>query len=117
MTPQVKAFARNALRRASYRWPGRYNTFKAARVGRNQYRCAICNGIYKKKEIALDHKSPAVDPRRGWESFDKFIERLFVDESGFQVLCKAGCHAAKTENERQVRTKTRRRAKLEGKRE
>jgi len=104
MTPKQKAFCIAALRRASYRWPGRYTAMKAAHVDRNAYKCAHCEGIFPKKEIRLDHKEPVV-PVEGFEvrkDFDlhEFAERLLVEESGFQVLCD-GCHSTKTglENE------------------
>jgi hypothetical protein len=43
-----------------------------------------------------------VDPVRGFVSWDEFIARLFVEQSGYQVLCQA-CHAVKTGKEREVR--------------
>lgn len=98
----VRSFAMNALRRASYKWPGRFNTLKKAHIGRNQYLCAGCGGVFKKKEINLDHVEPVM-PIEGTEDFNVLIERLFVPESGWQVLCKDRCHAAKTEKENEQR--------------
>lgn len=90
----VKSFARNALRRASYKWKPRNVVFKAARIARNQYVCNICKKIFGRKEVELDHVIPCV-PMEGWVSFDSFIERLFVQESGYQVICSV-CHLEKS---------------------
>jgi len=104
LDPKKKAFAIAALRRASYRWPGRYNAFKNGKIGRNQYKCAICNQIFGRKDVQLDHRIPIIDPVRGWQGFDNFIDRLLVEESFFQVLCKSD-HKLKTQNENKVRKK------------
>lgn len=106
--PKLKSFLVNALRRASYRWPGRYGAQKKAHVGRNQYVCAMCGPdvLYTRKEVQLDHIVPVVDPQKGWEDLDVFAERMFVDEDGFQVICSRH-HDEKTKNETVVRKKTR----------
>ena len=102
MTKEQKAFCIASLRRASYRWPGRYLALKAANIGRNQYKCAKCCNIFPKKEISLDHIDPVV-PIDGFKvraEFDlhEFAERLLVDISGWQVLCDT-CHDEKTKAE------------------
>jgi hypothetical protein len=91
-----KAFAIATLRRASYRWYGRYTALKNANIGRNQYVCAMCppGTVHPKKNIQLDHVSPIV-PLTGWDNFDGFIDRLLCDTEGYQVLCKEH-HQAKT---------------------
>lgn len=108
MTPKQKAFCIAALRRASYRWPGRYTAMKAAHVDRNAYKCAACQGVFPKKEIRLDHVEPVVpvDGFKNKESFDlhEFAERLLVEESGFQVLCDT-CHNNKSKIENTERRK------------
>lgn len=114
MTPKQKAFCIAALRRASYRWPGRYMAMKAAHVDRNAYKCAECEGIFPKKEIRLDHIDPVV-PVEGFkngESFDlhEFAERLLVEESGFQVLCDT-CHSKKSLEENQERRKNKKKSR------
>ena len=96
MDQRKKSFAVNALRRASYRHPGRYIALKNGKVGRNQYVCAACppETIHPKKNIQLDHISPVV-PVTGWDGFDGFIERLFCETEGYQILCHEH-HEAKT---------------------
>lgn len=103
MDNKKKAFAIQTLRRASYRWLGRYTALKNAKIGRNQYICRECgpDKIYPKKEVQLDHIESVV-PTTGWEGFDSFIDRLLVDESGYQVLCKKH-HEIKTLAENGIR--------------
>ena len=112
MDSQVKSFAIASLRRASYRWPGRYKAFAAAKIGRNQYVCSHCSAIKGRKDVNLDHILPVVDPEIGWVSFDVFIERLFCSENNFQVLC-CDCHKKKTAVEREFRLAAKKKEKKE----
>lgn len=91
-----------ALRRASYRWPGRYEVMKNARMERGKYKCASCEKIYGRKEISLDHIDPVVDPHKGFETFDTYIQRLFCPAEKWQVLCDT-CHGAKSKRENEIR--------------
>lgn len=108
----VRTFVMQLLRRGTYRWPGRFNSLKKANQGRNQYLCAGCGGIFKKKEINLDHIEPVI-PVEGTEDFNVIIERMYAMEDGWQVLCSVpsesnggkpkGCHGEKTEIENEQR--------------
>lgn len=101
---RLKSFVVQALRRASYRWPGRYLALKAANRGRNQYVCAMCpeGTLHPRKAIQLDHKVAIVDPIIGWTNFDDFIIRMFVEQDGFQALCRPH-HREKTLSENAIR--------------
>lgn len=99
---RFKSFVISALRRASSRWAPKYTCKKNARVGRNEYRCASCAAIVGNKYIKADHIQPVVDPVRGFESWDVYIQRLFVEVDGYQAICKA-CHTIKTGEERKLR--------------
>ena len=101
MDSKQKGFAIAALRRASYRWPARNEAMKKARVGKNQYECAVCKNIFPNRLVDKDHKEPIV-PLSGWDGFDGYIERLLVQENGWQVLCKP-CHREKTNDENKKR--------------
>jgi hypothetical protein len=105
MLNNKKMFVINALRRASYRWYGRYNALSASKVGRNQYICAMCGeGItHPKKNVQLDHKDPVV-PVIGWDSWEGFIDRLFCDTEGYQTLCLVH-HRSKSKAENSSRKK------------
>jgi hypothetical protein len=102
-----KAWLIWTLRRASYRWPARGQAMAEARVSRGQYRCAKCKGIFGNKHISLDHKKPVVNPKwpKKWDwkvYIAEYIERLFCDKEGFQVLCD-DCHDEKTAREKAIR--------------
>ncbi len=96
-----KKFAIDALRRASYRWPDRDEAMRRARLERGIYKCACCEGSFKRSEINLDHVNPVI-PLTGWDSFDSYIDRIFCDVDGWSVLCKP-CHKSKTFLENQIR--------------
>lgn len=91
----------NVLRRGTYRWPGRFNALKKAHVGRNQYLCASCGEIFKKKEINLDHVEPVM-PIEGTEDLNILVDRMYAFEEGWQCLCKE-CHSVKTDKENEQR--------------
>lgn len=110
MDQKKKQFAINTLRRASYRWPGRWTAEKRSKVGRNQYKCETCGEIFGKKDTAMDHVVPVVDPNKGFEGFDQYIDRMFAEESGFQRLCHP-CHDKKTGQENTVRKESKKRTK------
>jgi 5-methylcytosine-specific restriction endonuclease McrA len=101
----IKAFAIASLRRASYRWPPREQARREARIGRNQYQCATCKKVFSRKDTKIDHIEPVI-PITGWRGFDSFIERLFCERPGFQLLCTF-CHKLKTLNENAQRKQLR----------
>jgi 5-methylcytosine-specific restriction endonuclease McrA len=98
---QVDNFVRYTLRKASLRWPARSAAFKRSRIERGLYKCEVCLGEFRSKNIQLDHIVPVVD-YRGFTTWDDFIYRLFVPSDGFQTIC-LNCHAAKTSVENAVR--------------
>jgi len=95
-------WVKGVLRSASFRWKPRGEALKLARVERGKYLCKMCGDLFGPKEIILDHIEPVVDPKAGFTGFDSFIERLFCDVEGFQVLCKV-CSDIKTEVEDKMR--------------
>lgn len=54
--------------------------------------------------VFVDHIDPAVDPHKGWQGYDVFIERLFVEKQDLQLLCKP-CHDEKSMAEKQISKK------------
>lgn len=109
MSQDIKRFIINGLRRMSYKWKPRNEVKKKARIRRGIYLCAGCGGEFPNKEVCLDHVVPVVDPEKGFESWDVYIERMFPEEEGFQVLCST-CHDEKTAKENSTR-KSKKRAK------
>ena len=68
----------------------------------SQYTCALCKQVVGNKDIKIDHIEPVVDPALGFQGYDEFIKRLFVELDGYQAICIT-CHQIKTNNERQRR--------------
>lgn len=92
------------LRLVSYKWPARSEALRRARIERGIYRCAVCKKKYRNKQISLDHKDPVINPAKGWEGVEIYVNRLFCAAGGFQVLCKK-CHDKKTKIENAIRLK------------
>lgn len=95
---------RSALRQKSRWWaPMKLAKEKARRPykGDNkrqkwEYKCNNCKDWYSDKEIEVDHIIEAGSLRNG-DDLKGFVERLFCEEEGLQILCKT-CHAVKTKN-------------------
>jgi hypothetical protein len=60
-----------------------------------EYQCAHCKKWFPEKEIEVDHIVEAGSLRNG-DDVKTFIERLFCERDGLQVLCKNTCHKEKT---------------------
>jgi len=111
---RFRSFVTSALRAASRRWPPKYKALKEAFVGRKvnaktgkvamHYKCAECKKHFVAVDVQVDHIDPIVDPKKGFQTWDKFIERMFVEIEKLQVLCKP-CHKIKTDQEKLERKK------------
>lgn len=112
MDKKVKSFAIQILRRGSYRWWGRWTAEKRSRIGRNQYVCECCGQVLPKKMTSMDHIAPVVDPHVGFNGFDDYISRLYVESNGWQRLCD-DCHQAKSNDENVIRKATSAKKKLD----
>lgn len=116
------SFICSALRSAWTKWGPKASCLRKARVSRGLYLCACCGhevpaslpGVYKTgkkkgqrrriKNALVDHIDPVVDPEVGFVNWQVYIERMFVEESKLQVLCKH-CHDEKSKRERAARKK------------
>lgn len=106
---RFKSFVTSALRAASRRWPPKYKALKEAFVGRKvnaktgklamHYKCAECKQLFVAADVQVDHIKPVVDPKKGFVSWDDFINRIFCEIENLQVLCKAD-HKVKTDQEK-----------------
>lgn len=106
---EFKSFIISALRQASRRWRPKAKAISRARIGRWLYKCESCGVVWpaslpapkgkkrKIKNILADHIVPVIWPE-GFISYDKWIERCFVDEDKFQAICHE-CHSKKTKEE------------------
>lgn len=99
-------FVRSALREKSRRWWPIFETLKAARRpsrSKNkrlkwEFQCASCQRWLSQKEVSVDHITPA-GKLSSRDDAGGFIERLFCEKDGLQVLCDS-CHTRKTNKDR-----------------
>ena len=104
------SFIRSALRQKSRWWkPVSECKQKAKRAykGSNkrqkfEYQCNHCKNWYAEKNINVDHIIPAGTLTCA-NDLPGFVERLFVEAEGLQVLC-SNCHDKKTAKERENRS-------------
>lgn len=100
------SFIRSALRLASRKWPPLVSDkdrtrrrVKGVNRVKYEYRCEGCLKWFPRKEIQVDHVIPCGSLKCA-DDLPGFVSRLFCEADGFQVLCSATCHAAKTAKER-----------------
>lgn len=98
------SYIRSTVRGASRRWPEKTKAYRAARISRGIYECAMCKNKFKPKEVELDHIVPIVDPNDGFTTWDDYLMKLFCKAEDYQVLC-ISCHSAKTLTETFLRHK------------
>lgn len=100
--PNRDTWVKGKLRQMSLRWPPRSEALRRSRADRGLYKCAMCHDVFKMHQVHLDHKVPVIALDQKEFNWTNFIERLFCDVEGFQVLCTT-CHDAKTAIEDQMR--------------
>lgn len=110
------SFIMSALRGASGRWGPKHECLKRARVERGLYRCEGCGTVgpptlppepgkkRRIRNIVADHILPVIDPEKGFEGWDRVVERMFVELEGYQALCHK-CHTEKSKEENEIRRK------------
>jgi 5-methylcytosine-specific restriction endonuclease McrA len=99
-------FIRSALRQKSRWWkPISQAKLKAKRAYKGplkrqkfEYQCAKCLQWHPDKNINVDHIIPAGTLKCAAD-LPGFVERLFVEVHGLQVLCQV-CHNKKTQDEK-----------------
>ena len=112
-----RSFITSILRGATYKWGPINKVRKRANIRWGWYKCCgykrqphevpatVTKGKKKFKNALVDHIHPVVDPVSGFSSWDDYIKRMFVEEDGLQLLCKA-CHDLKTSDEKHIRKKS-----------
>jgi 5-methylcytosine-specific restriction endonuclease McrA len=96
------SFIRASLRRRTIVWkPIQSCKQKAKReyVGPNkrqrvEFQCNSCKNYFSDKEVSVDHVIPA-GSLNSFEDLPGFVQRLFCEEEGLQVLCN-NCHDNKS---------------------
>ncbi len=113
---RYKSFIVSALRGAHSKWGVKADVKKSARVTTGKYECSHCGKVgqatlpplegqkRRRNNAAVDHIDPVVCPDTGFVDWNTYIERMFLEEDGYQVLCWE-CHHAKTNDERKRRKK------------
>ena len=100
-------FIRSALRQKSRWWKPITQCKQNAKrpyKGTNkrqkfEYQCNKCKKWFPDKQINVDHVTPAGELNKP-DDLPGFVERLFVEQSGLQVLC-VNCHDIKTKQEKE----------------
>ena len=103
---QFWSMIRSALRQKSRWWTPIKNCKNLNRreyKGKNkrqkyEYQCNHCKEWFPEKQISADHIIPCGQLNCA-EDLPGFVNRLFVEISGFQILCDK-CHTVKTNLER-----------------
>lgn len=100
--PDLFVWLRSQLRSISRKYPPLYQALAAAKKpykGDNPrqkfcYECTKCKNTFPAKEVAIDHRVDC-GSMKGWEDVQGFMQRLFCDANGLDVLCHT-CHDLKT---------------------
>ena len=94
----LKSKITSALRRVWYFSPMRNETIKRVKYTKT---CELC-GVVRDK-LQCDHILPVVS-EQGFNGWDEYITRLFVDSSGLRNICET-CHKIFTDKSRAERKK------------
>jgi hypothetical protein len=89
----------SALRRIWFYGPQRKEKVKQLKLNNNK--CETCNISHVKLEV--DHIAPVV-PLKGFDNWQNYIDRLFVEPKGLRGLCKS-CHLGISTIQREQRKK------------
>jgi len=104
------SFIRSGLRQKSRWWKpitqcklNAKRTYKGPNKRQKfEYQCNSCKKWFAEKNINVDHIDPAGSLNCA-NDLPGFVERLFVEVEGLQVLCSI-CHDKKTAKERENRS-------------
>lgn len=103
---QFFSMIRSHARRLSIRWKPRAEVLKEVRrvyKGLNkrqkwEYQCNKCKQWFAQKQIEVDHIIPC-GSIKCFTDIGPFYERMLVEKSGYQVLCKP-CHLIKSKSKK-----------------
>ena len=107
-------FIVNILNRYAWpRWPAKTIALNRAKtviyIGKRKrvfFKCELCGKEkLSQKEVECDHTYPRIDPKKGWQGIEKWIERTFCNANDLKVLCH-DCHKSKSAGENEVRRET-----------
>lgn len=111
---RYRSFITSTLRAGSRRWPPKYECLNAAKTEKKvneasgriaqHYKCSSCKNEFTSKNVQVDHIKPVIDPKKGFISWDEYIDRMFCETKNLQVLCTE-CHKVKTQKEKEISKK------------
>lgn len=124
---RIKGALRQAFRMSPQMWetlqrartelpPALKKDGKPGKRPRIRYKCAVCEGLFARKNVQVDHMEPVV-PLHKTESdmtYDEMARGIFCKSKNLQVVCstpmkrnggKPSCHKIKTDEENFVRRK------------
>lgn len=109
---RYRSFIISLLRAGTMRWAPKHDAIKRAFVcvGTNPktghkcklHRCEKCSQMFSQSDMVADHKNPVVDIEKGFESWDVYIARMYVESEEFDAIC-VDCHAKITAQQNQER--------------
>lgn len=88
----IRRFLIPKLRKASLQWLPRREAIKRYKIGA-WFCCAKCKRVVGKDSVHVDHVEAVA--ANGFIDWNDYINRMFCDHLGFQVLC-VSCHQKKT---------------------
>lgn len=99
-------FVRGVQRMGFKRYPAKYMCLEAAsrpytgtdKRTKKEYRCAVCQEWFKKKDVEVDHMD-AAGSFTSDEHVLGFLKRLFCEPEDLQIVCKP-CHKEITASQR-----------------
>lgn len=107
-----KQFIISVLRSGTQRYPPKYKRKEAARTEKKKnemtgrlaqhYQCEHCHKEFPSSMVEVNHKNSVIDVAAGFVDWNDYIDRLFCEEDGFELLCKT-CHAKETKRENEER--------------
>jgi hypothetical protein len=112
---RLRTFITSTLRGGFRKYPPKYETLKAASVGKKvnaktnrmaeHFTCNMCKGEFPAKEVQVDHVDGVICPYTGFVDWNTYVDRLFCSDDNLQVLC-TDCHDEKTRGENAIRKET-----------
>ena len=115
---------KNALRRIHMHDKQRAIALKKRKVDIATYKCDFCNKYmydgssdkrfdelklkysdrnFSKELPQVDHDKPVIEPKIGFVNWDLYINSLWIDQVGYNILCK-DCHEEKSSKEMEIRS-------------
>lgn len=95
----TEAFVKGIINRHGWlRSKVRQQAYQNARVGRGDYKCSMCQGIFKQPQTEVDHLRQRIQPK-GPNTINDYCRRTFASPEYLAVLCKA-CHKIASQHDK-----------------